>query len=64
MPKLNTHHASNVVATNVQGVDCHTKMLRKNTKPKPELYQYDLIYDTELADDYTDECQSFNKAKR
>ena len=50
MPKLNTPDAP-VLDAVVKAVDRQTKVLQEVTK----LYQFDLIRDTALADDYPDE---------
>jgi len=57
MPKLNTPDAP-VLDAVVKAVDRQTKVLQEVTKKLPNSYQYDLINDTELAGDYSDEIDT------
>ncbi len=55
MPKLNTPDAPKVLDAVVKAVERQTKVLQEVTKKLPDSYQFDLIKDTALAEDYTDE---------
>ena len=55
MPKLHTPDAPKVLDAVVKAVERQTKVLQEVTKKLPDSYQYDLINDTALAEDFPDE---------
>tara|TARA_B100002003_G_C13820943_1_gene404125 strand:+ start:310 stop:543 length:234 start_codon:yes stop_codon:yes gene_type:complete len=58
MTEINSPDAPKVLDAVVKAVDRQTKVLQEITKKLPDFYQYDLINDTALSDEYPDELDS------